>query len=78
MSISLILLLVFLIVFLIGFIYIEPIICEYENYIKYNKQALETSDEKEKLELQNKSISSYAETNRLITSLASMITYEKV
>ena len=57
---------------------LEPIICEYENYIKYNKQALETSDEKEKLELQNKSISSYAETNRLITSLASMITYEKV
>lgn len=56
---------------------LEPIIREYENYIKYEKLANETKEENLKLEYQNKSISSYAETNRLITSLASMITYDK-
>ena len=56
---------------------LEPIITEYENYIKYEKLCNETEDNDLKLEYQNKSISSYAETNRLITSLASMITYEK-
>ena len=56
---------------------LEPIICEYENYIEYEKLANETNEENLKLEYQNKSISSYAETNRLITSLASMITYDK-
>lgn len=57
---------------------LEPIICEYERYIEYKKLADETVNENKKLEYNNKSISSYAETNRLITSLASMITYEKV
>ena len=56
---------------------LEPIIREYENYIKYEKLANETNEENLKLEYQNNSISSYAETNRLITSLASMITYDK-
>ena len=56
---------------------LEPIICEYENYIKYDKLMKDTLDNDLKLEYQNKSISSYAETNRLITSLASMITYDK-
>lgn len=56
---------------------LEPIICEYENYIKYEKLSNETKDENLKLEYQNKSISSYAETNRLITSIASMVTYDK-
>ena len=56
---------------------LEPIICEYENYIKYDKLVNETDNAELKLDYQNKSISSYAETNRLITSLASMITYDK-
>lgn len=56
---------------------LEPIIYEYERYIEYEKLSNEAKDENKKLEYQNKSISSYAETNRLITSLASMITYDK-
>ena len=49
---------------------LEPIICEYERYIEYEKLTNNTANESEKLDYQNKSISSYAETNRLITSLA--------
>lgn len=56
---------------------LEPIILEYEKHIEYEKKANTTSDESEKIKYNNLSISSYAETNRLITSLASMITYEK-
>jgi len=56
---------------------LEPIIIEYEKHINYDKKAKETTDEKEKLNYSNLSISHYAETNRLITSIASMITYEK-
>ena len=56
---------------------LEPIICEYEKYIEYERLSNSATDEQEKLDFQNKSISSYAETNRLITSLASMITYDK-
>lgn len=56
---------------------LEPVICEYEKYIKYEKLFNTATSDNEKLEYQNKSISSYAETNRLITSLASMITYDK-
>ena len=56
---------------------LESIICEYEKYIEYENKANTTNDEQEKLDYINKSISSYAETNRLITSIASMITYEK-
>lgn len=56
---------------------LEPIICEYEKYIEYENKSNNTDSEEEKLDYLNKSISSYAETNRLITSLASMITYDK-
>ena len=56
---------------------LEPVISEYEEYIKYENLVNTAKNENEKLEYQNKSISSYAETNRLITSLASMITYDK-
>ena len=56
---------------------LEPIICEYEKYIKYEKLANEVDNINNKIEYQNKSVSSYAETNRLITSLAAMITYDK-
>lgn len=56
---------------------LEPVICEYEKYIKYENLVNTATNENEKLDYQNKSISSYAETNRLITSLASMITYDK-
>ena len=56
---------------------LEPIILEYEKFIDYDKKATETTDEKDKLNYSNLSISHYAETNRLITSIASMITYEK-
>ena len=56
---------------------LEPVICEYEKYIKYENLVNTATNENERLDYQNKSISSYAETNRLITSLASMITYDK-
>jgi len=56
---------------------LEPIICEYEKYIEYERLMYDTDNEEEKLEYQNKSISHYAETNRLITSLSAMITYDK-
>ncbi len=56
---------------------LEPIICEYEKYIEYEKKANSTENKEEKLDYLNKSISSYAETNRLIISIASMITYDK-
>lgn len=56
---------------------LEPVICEYEKYIKYENLINTATNENERLDYQNKSISSYAETNRLITSLASMITYDK-
>lgn len=56
---------------------LEPIICEYEKYIDFDNKSRLATNEQEKLDYLNKSISSYAETNRLITSLASMITYEK-
>lgn len=56
---------------------LEPIINEYEKYMKYEKLSKEALNNNDKLTLNNMAISSYAETNRLITSLASMITYEK-
>ena len=55
---------------------LEPIICEYERYIKYEQLANKIDNEKEKVEYKNNSIYSYAETNRLITSLSSMITHD--
>ena len=56
---------------------LEPIIKEYEKYIDYEKKSNNESNEKLKLEYKNRSISSYAETNRLITSISSMVTFEK-
>ena len=57
---------------------LEPIIHEYENYIEYEEKAKKTEDENEKKEFNNISMTSFAETNRLITSLADMIMKEKV
>lgn len=56
---------------------LEPIICEYEKYIKYENISKETNDKSLKLQYKNKSIFSYAETNRLITSLSNMIMQDK-
>ncbi len=56
---------------------LEPIISEYENYIEYEKLSLETENENRKLEYNNLSMSSLAETNRLISSLATMVMQEK-
>ena len=50
---------------------LEPIIKEYELYIKYNNL-------KKDLENQNNAMKHLAETNRLITSLSSMIMTDKV
>lgn len=57
---------------------LEPIIKEYENYITYNSLSVSESDLNRKKEYINLSMTSLAETNRLITSLSSMIMQEKV
>lgn len=57
---------------------LEPIIKEYEKHILYEKKSLEIQNKKKKVEYNNKSMSSLAETNRLISSLADMITKDKV
>jgi type IV secretion system protein VirD4 len=57
---------------------LEPIIKEYENYINYERLFKETKDQEEQIKYNNLSMSSYAETNRLITSLATMVMQEKV
>jgi type IV secretion system protein VirD4 len=57
---------------------LEPIIKEYEKYILYEKKSLEIQNKKKKVEYNNKSMSSLAETNRLISSLADMIMKDKV
>ena len=57
---------------------LEPIIKEYEDYINYEKLSKGTTDKEEQIKYNNLSMSSYAETNRLITSLATMVTQEKV
>lgn len=56
---------------------LEPIIKEYENYITYEKLSLKTDEESKKLGYNNLSMSSLAETNRLISSLATMVMQEK-
>lgn len=56
---------------------LEPIIKEYENYITYEKLLLKKDEESKKLEYNNLSMSSLAETNRLISSLATMVMQEK-
>jgi type IV secretion system protein VirD4 len=57
---------------------LEPIIREYEDYINFLDLTKNSVSETEKLEFNNKAMSSLAETNRLITSLATMVTQEKV
>lgn len=54
---------------------LEPVIKEYEKYIDYEKKAKEQLENKVKYN--NLSMSSFAETNRLITSLSNMIMQEK-
>jgi type IV secretion system protein VirD4 len=57
---------------------LEPIIVEYEEYIKYEKLSNESKTEEEILNYNNLSMSSLAETNRLISSLSTMVMQEKV
>lgn len=57
---------------------LEPIIKEYEKYIEYEKKTKNETDKNKKLEYNNLSMSALAETNRLITSLSTMIMIEKV
>lgn len=56
---------------------LEPIIKEYEKYIEYEKKTKKETDKNKKLEYNNLSMSALAETNRLITSLSTMIMIEK-
>ena len=56
---------------------LEPIIKEYEKHIEYERMCNDTKNEKDKLEYNNLSMSHYAETNRLITSLSIMVMQEK-
>ena len=56
---------------------LEPIITEYKEYMEYERLAAESKEEKEKLEYNNLSMSALAETNRLISSLATMVMQEK-
>ena len=56
---------------------LEPIIIEYEEHMKYEKQSIEEKDKDKKLEYNNLAMSSLAETNRLISSLATMVMQEK-
>lgn len=55
---------------------LEPIIKEYEMYIEYEKKSI--ISKKDKVKYNNLAMTSLAETNRLITSLATMIMQEKV
>ena len=57
---------------------LEPIIVEYEEYIKYESLSKEAKTEEEVLNYNNLSMSSLAETNRLISSLSTMVMQEKV
>lgn len=56
---------------------LESIIKEYEKYMEYEKKSKECTDDNEKIIYNNIAMCSYAETNRLITSLATMIMQEK-
>ena len=57
---------------------LEPVIKEYEEYINYEKLSIESDNENDKLIYNNKSMSCLAETNRLISSLATMVMQDKV
>lgn len=54
---------------------LEPIIKEYEKYIDYEKKSIVSK--KDKVKFNNLAMTSLAETNRLISSLATMIMQEK-
>lgn len=54
---------------------LEPIIKEYEKYIDYEKKSI--ISKKDRVKYNNLAMTSLAETNRLITSLATMIMQEK-
>lgn len=54
---------------------LEPIIKEYEKYIDYEKKSIVSK--KDRVKFNNLAMTSLAETNRLITSLATMIIQEK-
>ena len=57
---------------------LEPIICEYEKYIEYEDLSNKTEQQEEKLNYKNISLSHYAEANRLISSIATMIMQEEI
>lgn len=57
---------------------LKPIIKEYKDYIEYERLSNESKTEEDKLKYNNKSMSSLAETNRLISSLATMVMQDKV
>ena len=56
---------------------LEHIIKEYEKYIEYEKKCNDCTNEQDRLEYNNLAMSSYAETNRLITSVSIMVMQEK-
>ncbi len=56
---------------------LEPIIKEYEKYIDFNIKAEKESESSKRIEYNNLSIQSYAESNRLITSLSMMVMADK-
>ena len=58
---------------------LQPIINEYKLYLEFEKKRDEIKEDSTlKTEYNNKAMSHYAETNRLITSLSNMIMQEKV
>ncbi len=57
---------------------LDPVINEYENYINYEKLSIEAKGENEQLKYNNQAMSCLAETNRLISSLATMVMQDKV
>ena len=56
---------------------LEPIINEYDNYIKYENKSKNEKSNTKKLKYNNYAMSSLAEANRLVTSLAMMLTEEE-
>ncbi len=57
---------------------LETIICEYEKYIEYEELSNKTEKREEKLNYKNISLSHYAEANRLISSIATMVMQEEI
>ena len=57
---------------------LESIICEYEKYIEYEDFFNKTEHQEEKLNYKKISLSHYAEANRLISSIATMVMQEEI